>query len=243
MKEYRLKRRRLNLKFIIPITLCIMTLSLVHSFYVPKTSEPEEEITINVIYPKSRYMIDTMANDEIYDDILEASEPEQIYFPPQLEEDEIPDWDANSNSILNVTNATEEQYNMMAEYIVEHRSIENSDMLNIGAALVEVEEQYGISGVAILSITTWESGFGESCITTNNLGGIKINGEYTSFNSNNECILYMGKLLDTYVSNGLISWEEIGSKYCDDEWAIKIPNTIDHYNEIMYKIITDESIS
>ena len=157
-------------------------------------------------------------------------------------------WDYTSNDITNITNASEEEFNEMVSDIMEYRETKNSSMLNIGGSLVKVEQNYGISGTAILSIITWESDFGDDCINTNNVGGIRIDNKYVSFDSVNECILYMGELLHTYVhSHELTSWEDIGERYCDYTWSEKIPETLSSYNEdlnkIMYKNITGESIS
>lgn len=157
-------------------------------------------------------------------------------------------WDYTSLDITNVTNATEKDFDRMVTDIMNYRETKNSDMSDIGSTLVEVEEKYGISGTAILSIITWESNFGDDCANTNNLGGIRINNSYVSFNSVNECILYMGELLHTYVySHDLTEWEDIGERYCDYEWSAKIVKTLSSYNEglndIMYKNITQTSIS
>lgn len=157
-------------------------------------------------------------------------------------------WDYTSLDITNITNATEDDFNKMVSDIITYRDTENPDMQNIGSTLVEVEKTYGISGTAILSIITWESNFGDDCANINNLGGIRINDTYVAFNSVNECILYMGELLHTYVySHELTEWEDIGERYCDYEWSAKIVKTLSSYNEglndIMYKNITHESIS
>ena len=158
------------------------------------------------------------------------------------------EWDYTSIDITNISNATEEEFAQIASDIVSYRNVQNDDMLHIGSALVEVEKRYGISGTAILSIITWESGFGEDCANTNNVGGIRISSEsYASFNSVNECILYMGELLHSYVnSHGLTSWEDIGERYCDNTWSEKVTRTLSSYNEdlneIMYKNITSASI-
>lgn len=241
MKEYRLNRRRPKLKLPIFHTLVTFFLCiLVISDYIP-IKRQEEVINVTVILPKETSQIPNPVYEE-YTLELKMCETPQIR-ASEPDETLTLEWDHNSNDILNVTNATAEQFDQLVEYIIEHRDIKDPSLRGIGHTLVEVEELYGISGVAILSIITWESGFGDVCIKDNNLGGIKIGNEYVSFNSADECILYMGELLNTYVSNGLTSWEDIGGKYCDYTWSVKIPETIKFYNEIMYNFITTESIA
>ncbi len=156
-------------------------------------------------------------------------------------------WDSSDNGITNITGASAGEFDDLISRIMNKRQTYSTKMNGTGSTLVEVEETYGISGTAILSIITWESDFGDQCIQTNNLCGIRRGGAYASFNSPDECILYLGQLLNSYVEeHGLTSWDDIGARYCESAmWTIEIPNTVEIYNDemdsIMYKNNSDET--
>lgn len=207
--------------------------------------EPDEEESFNEII-EDEIDIESLSEGTIpvteYQAITDTESVLEV--TDSIKEEEYYAWDSSSVDILNVTGASEEQFDAMVDLIMDYRNTNNSAMSDISESLVYVEEEYGISGTAILAIITWESDFGDNCANYNNLGGIKINGYYASFNSVNECILYIGELMNMYVySYDLSTWEEIGSKYCDYTWAQHISNTISEYNDTMYKIITEESTS
>lgn len=154
-----------------------------------------------------------------------------------------PDFDYEDTSVLNITSATPEQWDEFIDELCDHRELDNCFLRGKGDVMCEIESTYGISGMALISIWTWESGLGESHIakSRNNLAGIKKNGSYRYFDSYNDCMFYHAELLkNAYVDKGLTTWDQIGSKYCpnDDEWSESISGTVQDYNEMIYNIIT-----
>lgn len=142
------------------------------------------------------------------------------------------------------TGFTEDDFNELIEIIADHRDIDNCIFSGTGNSFVEVEERYGINGLYLLAIFTNESGFGEKNIRTNNAAGIKIGGEYTSFDSINDCILYLGKLLKTYDEKyKRDTFSEIGDRYCpgNQDWIDDNTDVCNLYAEFAYKNIYEST--
>lgn len=166
-----------------------------------------------------------------YAETDESTTPRKVWYDYMIEADD-------------VTGATEEEFNELIEYICDYRGIKYSKcpFYNKGNILVQIEEDYQISGIACLAIWTWESGFGTSSIATkrNNYGGISGKRGYRYFDSVDEGMLHQGKLLrNTYVDNGCTTWESIGKKYCpcNSKWASNVCGTLETYATKLYKII------
>ena len=160
-----------------------------------------------------------------------SEEPKVVWYDYMIDADDI-------------TGATEEEFNELIEYICDYRDIKYSKcpFYNKGDILVQIEEDYQISGIACLAIWTWESGFGTSTIATNrnNYGGISGKRGYRYFDTIEDGMLYQGKLLrNTYVDCGCDTWASIGKKYCpgNSKWATNICGTLETYAEELYSII------
>ena len=141
---------------------------------------------------------------------------------------------------VHITGFTAEEFNELIEMIADHRDIENCVFSNTGETFVEVEETYGVNGLYLLAIFTNESGFGTNMIRPNNAGGLTKSGEYISFDSINDCILYLGNLLRIYEDKyNLNTFSEIGSRYCEgnSEWINANNDTYELYAEFAYKNI------
>ena len=149
-----------------------------------------------------------------------------------------PTWDKSDNDITNLTYASEEEFNKIIDDIITSRKMdENNPMRGKGYLLKKIEDDYGISGNAILSIITWETNFCTECPAYNNVCCVRTGNEFTNFNSIDECILYLGELLDSYINDyDLHTWDEIGNRYCDYRWTINIPSTILAYNDMMWEV-------
>jgi len=99
--------------------------------------------------------------------------------------------------------------------------LNGSQMSKLGDELYQIETEYNINGLLILSIFTIESGYGHSSLALNqhNLGGFI----GMRFGSSSECALYAGKLLSTkYINMGYTSISAISKKYCPptpDSWT------------------------
>ena len=146
------------------------------------------------------------------------------------------------SSSREVTNMTADEFNELIEDICDYRDqdYDTHPFYNTGKTLVEVEEKYEINGIYILTIFTIESGLGENMIRKNNAGGIKNNGTYAEFETINDCILYLGQLLEKYSDEyGLETFPEIGSRYLENyvSWAKEADEISTLYMDMAYKNI------
>lgn len=129
----------------------------------------------------------------------------------------------NSNDIRGSAEVTIEQLEQV---------VPNS-MVDIIDDIVELSEQYDINSIAVTSIIRHESGNNTSwlAVNKNNLGGIKFNSNYASFETKFDCIEYMVKLLkEKYLSedgkffNGY-SLKSVNKLYCPGDgyyWSTQI---------------------
>ena len=146
------------------------------------------------------------------------------------------------SSSREVTNMTADEFNELIEDICDYRDqdYDTHPFYNTGKTLVEVEEKYEINGIYILTKFTIESGLGENMIRKNNAGGIKNNGTYAEFETINDCILYLGQLLEKYSDEyGLETFPEIGSRYLENyvSWAKEADEISTLYMDMAYKNI------
>lgn len=116
------------------------------------------------------------------------------------------------------------------------------DMKHLAQAYYDVEQEYGVNAFFLIAVTREESGNGTSYYFNylNNIGGIRnADGSFRWFDSQYQCINYMGELLrNQYLTPyQIINGEEIGLyyngesvwniniKYCETlDWADKISN-------------------
>lgn len=144
----------------------------------------------------------------------------------------------------NITGLSADEFNELIDTIAEHREIDDCIFSGTGDSFVEVEETYGINGIYLLTIFTNESSFGEKNIRANNAAGIKIGGKYTSFDSINDCILYLGKLLKTYDEKyKRDTFSEIGDRYCpgNQDWIDDNIDVCNLYADFAYKNICEST--
>lgn len=154
-------------------------------------------------------------------------------------------WNENKQDVDDVTGATADEYDELIMWICDHRSIEYVDcpFYEKGDILVQIEEDYEISGLSCLAIWTWESGFGTSRMARNrnNYGGIMGKSGYRYFDSINDGMLHQGKLLrNVYVDKDYDTWKEIGGRYCpgNSKWASNVCGTLDTYAEELADIMS-----
>lgn len=135
-------------------------------------------------------------------------------------------------------------FNELIDVIAEHRGIDDCVFTGTGETFETVETEFGINGLYLLTIFTNESGFGENNVRANNAAGIKIGGEYTSFDSINDCILYLGELLKTYDDNyNRDTFSEIGERYCpgNQDWIDSNVEVCNLYADFAYKNIYEST--
>ena len=110
------------------------------------------------------------------------------------------------------------------------------NLLGIEEALISAQEDYAVNAMLILAIIRLESGNGKSQLakSKNNLGGIKAAAVYRSFDSKNDCVEYMAKLLSThYLTDGGKYYKgytlnDIAKTYCasSEKWTNLVKDLI-----------------
>jgi len=110
------------------------------------------------------------------------------------------------------------------------------NLSGIEKALISAQEDYTVNAVLILAIIRLESGNGKSQLakSKNNLGGIKAAAVYRSFDSKNDCVEYMAKLLSThYLTDGGKYYKgytlnDIAKTYCasSEKWTNLVKDLI-----------------
>jgi hypothetical protein len=116
--------------------------------------------------------------------------------------------------------------------------IKDTKLSGLGEAFAKGEAESGINALFVLAIVAHESARGGSDLANraNNLGGIKKwpSGEYRSFESKEDCIIYMYDLLDRlYIAKGRDTVESISKVYCvpPEHWEESINNIMNDYIE------------
>ena len=130
------------------------------------------------------------------------------------------------------SNLTENDYNEL---------LKNTNLKNIGSALVKAENEYDINGLYLMGLCCLESAYGTSnfAINRNNLVGWNANDENPNnasyFNSFDDCILKIAqKLQENYLNeNGCYfngySARAIDARYCTDPYHCdKIVNIVNN---------------
>ena len=128
------------------------------------------------------------------------------------------------------SNLTENDYNEL---------LKNTNLKNIGSALVKAENEYNINGLYLMGLCCLESAYGTSnfAVNRNNLVGWNANDSNPNnasyFNSFDDCILKVAsKLKKNYLTEGGCyfngySARDIDVKYCSDkQHADKIVNIV-----------------
>lgn len=125
----------------------------------------------------------------------------------------------NANDVTVPSNASVEKLNS---------AIEGTGLAGFGNVYIEAESQYGINAIYLLSLTIWESDWGESvlAVNKNNVSGYMAydHDPYNSAKSyecKSESILDTARLISRgYVREGRTSLRSIGEKYATDtNWA------------------------
>ena len=119
---------------------------------------------------------------------------------------------------------------------------------HLASAFYDVEQNYGVNSIFLISLVREESGNGTSdyAIYRNNVGGVRnSDGSYRHFNSQYESVDYIGRLIKKHylTPHQFINGEEVGLyyngtsiwnvniKYCEGtEWAEKL-------NKIAYETL------
>ena len=112
-----------------------------------------------------------------------------------------------------------------------------------GKLMVQIAEANSISPHFFCALIALESGYGKSKLakSKNNLGGIKgSKNAYRSFESVDECLVYMGKLLrEKYHEKGLIDINKIQKRYAPSWDAAGNRYWVKNIQSLMKKIHLD----
>ena len=145
------------------------------------------------------------------------------------------EWDSSQYGVTAITGATEDDLGELIEKIIDYRGMSYCPFKGKGDVLKSIEDDYGISPIAMLAMWTWESGFGTSSLAINNhnYGGIKGgNGGYRYFETISEGMIFQGKLIrESYVDQGYDTYALIASKYCPGnyEWSGNVSGSAQKY--------------
>ncbi|MEA4852942.1 MAG: glucosaminidase domain-containing protein [Christensenella sp.] len=141
----------------------------------------------------------------------------------------------SGTDLTNLTAYPEEQLEIL---------LQNTGLAGLGGAFVNAERNYGVNALFLISITKLESGNGNSSLAknSNNLGGLKSGGNgYLSFDSKEQCVDYMARLLsENYLNeNGKYysgkTVKGVSKIYCEQSsyWASSVEKMMEQaYNKI-----------
>lgn len=179
----------------------------------------------------------------VTNEIIVDPEPVQ----PEVIEISEPVLPVNTKNIAKPSNLTAEEFDILITNTLSKYKKHNSKLYGLGDALYEIEQTYGINGLFVLSIASNESGWGTRLANTNNIGGItKKGGGFRAFESPDECIKYMGKLLaNSYIGQGRTTVQAVGNKYCPStaskpdqniHWANTVSDIMNRYEQVAKSI-------
>ena len=156
--------------------------------------------------------------DDINKSIIEQKEDVNIY-EEQLE--------INLSDISNRSNLTTDEFNIIIDNILIEKNILNSPLKGQGEILVQIENEYNVNGLFVLSVASFETGYGSKGVASqNNLFGIsKSGGGYQTYASAADSMLAFGHLIKTYyIDNGYTNIQSISIKYCEksDHWITNV---------------------
>ena len=114
------------------------------------------------------------------------------------------------------------------------------------AAIIKAEKEHSVNALGLASIMALESSWGTNynARARNNYAGIRVNGKYKYFDSAEECIDYMAKLLSTeYLSPDGKWWagdksvSSVALKYCEqaDHWSELVTQNANKFETILNK--------
>jgi hypothetical protein len=104
------------------------------------------------------------------------------------------------------------------------RALAGTGLAGLGAAYAQMEKDYGINALFLIAIAKLESAGGSSglAVRQNNLGGLKNGGSgYMSFDTKEDCIVYMAQLLkENYLTEGAKHYfgrtaQDVNRHYCE----------------------------
>lgn len=186
-------------------------------------SEEVEETNDNVIVNIEEEILDN-------EDEVSVISIEEEFFQAKNNEDDIETIvdkiEETNNEEINLVNInqksglSEEQFNQLIEVAMNNKNKNTSSLLNMGAYLKFIEDEYNVNGLFALSVSSFESGWGVR-FTNNNLFGFKSGA--LEFKNVGESINYFGKLIrNNYMNEGRDTVSAISTKYCppnSNKWS------------------------
>lgn len=186
-------------------------------------SEEVEETNDNVIVNIEEEILDN-------EDEVSVISIEEEFFQAKNNEDDIETIvdkiEETNNEEINLVNInqksglSEEQFNQLIEVAMNNKNKNTSSLLNMGAYLKFIEDEYNVNGLFALSVSSFESGWGVR-FTNNNLFGFKSGA--LEFKNVGESINYFGKLIrNNYMNEGRDTISAISTKYCppnSNKWS------------------------
>ena len=148
----------------------------------------------------------------------------------------------NANDITELSNANYEQILEM---------LNGTNLVKVAGTFLEAEQEYGINAIALMSIASLESSYGNSCraLEDNNLTGYAVYTDLSAgrnFSSWEKCIFETAKLISSDYINSKGKWHtgtgknlyDINDNYSkNSRWASQIEQIgINYANKINSKI-------
>lgn len=216
---------------------------------IEKTREQFRNVTIS-----DRSVDWCLASRMIY---VEAEEPEpveekkeepkqepikqiNIYEPEDLD-------NINVSDITKPSGLTADQYNTIIDNLLNRYNKTGSKLYGLGESIYNAEMTYGnLNGLFLLGIVSNESGWGMHTANTNNIAGITSKSGFRAYNSVNECVMDMARLLsEKYIGQGRTTIAAVGDKYCPStelkpnqniKWRNTVSKIMNQYIEVAEKM-------
>jgi beta-N-acetylglucosaminidase len=112
------------------------------------------------------------------------------------------------------------------------KALAGTELSGLGDVYSQIEKEYGINALFLISIAKLESAGGSSSLAQrqNNLGGLKNGGSgYMSFDTKADCIRYMAQLLkENYLTEGAKYFfgktvSAVNTRYCEgSSWSVQV---------------------
>ena len=118
---------------------------------------------------------------------------------------------------IDITYAPREVTNLTAEQL--ELTLAGTRLEGLGEAFVAIEGNYGVNAAFAVGVAAYESGWGGSRAGANNLFGLRGGSGWMSFDSEEACVDYFGRLISESYA-GRYTLEAINQKYVGgDRWV------------------------
>jgi uncharacterized FlgJ-related protein len=149
-----------------------------------------------------------------------------------------------SDKFLGKSNLTADEINSIIDkMLIKKKVTAETKIRGIGKYLIEAEKTSNINALYIMSIMSFESGYGTSAaaINRNNLAGVFKDDSLRRYDSVPESVIHLGNLLYTYyTSKGRDTFTELAKLYCcmgdetNAKWIGEVERIKNEYIKMYY---------